>query len=371
MEKKIIATVPEQVAIDFVESHKKKPSISFSMIPKSIGQNVKFWAKLVEINPEYIARVPEAILEKEDFSKIVDHNIFYNYLPKKYLTVEDYKGHKENPNAISVLRSPVKINKHENFTWYALNSDWYSASEIDAQTVFMHLGEFEPASGIFPELWSQKLADLILNSSKALIFFDAIPKDYVNEEWTELMQIFAEKRYPLFGYERTNKKPESLAKYWRNFPNEQQLKLALKLESIIDRCSNPFNYTRTFWNIDEKDMDPTPYFKELWLVLKPIIENSPELIEKFFKLYGGDFTRQIPEDLFKLEWIREEVEEFVCDYCTALEAIQNAECEIERLEAQDSANQIYYEIRVLILEYRDLSEEQIKELIDSMVEECD
>ena len=377
MDKMIIATVPEQVAIDFVESEKKEHSMSFSMIPKSIGENVKFWAKLVEINPDYISWVPEAILEKEDFAKLVDHEVFYRYLPKKYLTVEDYKIYKENPEqAISVRRSPVKINEHEEFIWYALSrsSFWYSASKIDAKTVFNHLDEDDPASGIFPELWAQDLADLIWNSSKAIIFFDAIPKKYVRAEWDELMQLLLKKRYPLFGYEYTSAKPELLAEYWRNFPNEHQVRKALKLEALVKRCSNPFGYTVTFWfGESEKGIDPTPYYKELWLVLKPIIENIPELIEEFFELYQENFSRQLPDELFNIEWTRKEdiLDLLAHEYRSALKAMQNADCEIERLEAEDLANQSYKEMRDEILSYHDMSEEKIKKLIDSIVEEKD
>lgn len=377
MEKMIIATVPEQVAIDFVESYKKKHSMEFRMIPKSIGEDVRFWAKLVEIDLYYISCVPETILEKEDFAKLVDHEVFYRYLPKKYLTVEDYKNHKENPeHAMNVLRGPVEINKHDDFIWYALSrsSSWYPASKIDAQIVFDHLDEDDPASEIFPELWAQDLADLIWNSSKAIVFFDAIPKKYVRAEWDMLMQLFLKKRYPLFGYEYTSAKPELLAEYWRNFPNEHQVRKALKLEDLVKRCRNPFGYTETFWfGESEKGIDSTPYYKELWLVLKPIIENIPELIEEFFELYQENFSRQLPDELFKVEWIKEDDiwDILVDDYCSALRAVQNAEYEVERLEAEDLANQRYKEIRDEILSFRDMSDEKVKELIDLIVEEYD
>ena len=303
MRKFVIATNPELAAIDFAEeiNSTENPKAKLSMIPKSIVQSEKFWIKLVKIKPEFIARVPEEIIESESFSRAVDHQLFYRYLPKRFLTDEDHYTHKKNPSkAILVDGYPEQIGYHEEYTWYSFKGlpYWYASSQVNYRDVFDHIDELNPVSKICSEFWSQKLADLIWNSPMAIEAFDDIPKEFVRAEWCRLIQIFREKRYPIFGYRDTRDYPELLAEYWQSFKDETQMLMAFKVEKMVERCCNVYRNTRALpQNRKSSNYDFSKDYRKLWEVIRPMVNKNPNLIKKFINLYDVNLSQCIPDEL--------------------------------------------------------------------------
>ncbi len=370
MKKIIISNLPEQAAKEFAEE-RKSAKIDFSIIPRSIGSNEKFWAKLCEIDSEYIARVPEKILNSEAFAKLIDHQRFYRFIPKKFLTEDDYYAHKENPGlAVCAYGGKAEISNHDDFVWYKFrnSSSWCTTHEMTARTIINHIDELEKAKDILPELWSQELADLLWDSSLAIVSFDDIPNEFVRDEWAKIMTLLKDKRYPVFGLGSTYTHPDLLAEYWTNFRDESQMATAIELEKLVSRCSNPYGYARTYsFNASSEEVDSSECFKNLWQAIKPVVENNPNLIEEFFNMYEGDFSRVLPDDLFKIDWVKKSSRfMYYCeDYYSALDDLECAESEVEKLEAQEDVDIQLSSLKKLILSYHEMSEEQVNSLIAS------
>ena len=201
MKKIQFSSDPKKAAEQFAKmcdsSSSSRPK--FYLIPKTIGSDAEFWLKLVEINSTFIANVPKAIKETEEFSQHINHRKFYRYIPTKFLTMDDYQEHKKDPKSeisISGLHEIAEINEHESYSWVTLGisgDDWYAEDTLTPEKIKASIGELAPARDILPELWSQKLADLIWNSSLAMVSFDAIPKQYVRKEWENLIEIYKNK----------------------------------------------------------------------------------------------------------------------------------------------------------------------------------
>ena len=110
--------------------------------------------------------------------------------------VDEYQAHKDNPKSeisISGYHEVAEINEHESYSWVTLGisgDDWYAEDTLTPEEIKASIGELAPARDILPELWSQKLADLIWNSSLAMASYDAIPKQYVRKEWENLIEIY-------------------------------------------------------------------------------------------------------------------------------------------------------------------------------------
>lgn len=364
MKRLTIANDPEQAAIEFAEQYEKvKPKLEFSMIPKSIGSSEKFWAKLVELKPEFISRVPEVIRGSESFAKLIDHQKFYNYIPKRFLTAQDFEEHKKSSNkTVSAYGSPVEISTHDNFFWVtygAGNYPWLAVSKLTPEELFGKISEINPAKGILPELWSQKLADLIWESPMALVSYNAIPEEFVRKEWDELVNLFNEKRFPIYRFRNTMEDVEKLSEYWSQFKTEAEIKQAIKIEKLIERCNNPYGYSV---NIDMRYVPDLYYaenpYEELWKTVEPIIGDNQELIEEFFNMYDKKIARFIPKEKFNYDWIKRG-RLFGCylrNYEEAVEALELAESEIEVLEAKDDIEKALCFMKETAMDYREMTD---------------
>ena len=358
----------EQFATMCDSSSSSRPK--FYIIPKTIGSDAEFWVRLVEINSTFIANVPNAIKENEEFSQHIDHLKFYRYIPKKFLTVDEYQAHKDNPKSeisISGYHEIAEINEHESYSWVTLGisgDDWYAEDTLTPEKIKASIGELAPARDILPELWSQKLADLIWNSSLAMVSFDAIPKQYVRKEWENLIEIYKNKRYPLFKDSDTGLHPEKLAEYWGQFKTVDQIKEAIKLEEKIVECRNPYGYTIIIGFGQRKEMeieDPTEFYKKMWEVVKPSIENSTELMDSFFKMYGCNFSRVIPNEDFCDKWILEDYYNRSCAelYALGKSESERAVSEVEKFEAKKCRVEALTDFKERIESFRDMTEEEM------------
>ena len=368
----------------------------FYLIPKTIGSNAEFWLELVEINSTFIANVPKAIKETEEFSQHINHRKFYRYIPTKFLTMDDYQEHKKDPKSeisISGYHEIAEINEHESYSWVTLGisgDDWYAEDTLTPEKIKASIGELAPARDILPELWSQKLADLIWNSSLAMVSFDAIPKQYVREEWENLIEIYKNKRYPLFEDSHTSIHPEKLAEYWGQFKTVDQIKEAIKLEEKIVECRNPYGYTTIIGFGQRKKMEienPTEFYEKMWEVVKPYIENSTELMDSFFKMYGCNFSKVIPDEDFCDKWI---LEDLISNSCAELYDIgksesETANSEVEKIEAKEckvealtnlkkriecfrdvTEEETVHFVKEIFMRYRDVTEEEMTDITDIM-----
>ena len=378
MRKITIPKIPEQAAIYFAEENKsmRASRVSFAVIPKAIGSSMNFWLKLVELEPKYIARVPLKIIECEEFAKMVDHVLFYEYLPKKYLNAEDYLAHRINPEA-SIKRKLGFLNRaeicsHNEYTWYMFDGypTWISASNMTPNEIIGHLGKLNLASELFPELWSQELADKIMNSKFAIISYEDIPKEFIRPEWTEIMKLYKEVRFPTFGLECTKLHPEKLSEYWSKFKTKAQMKMAIALEELIKRCCIPSNYRMNVQlsPVLEK-ADCRAYYKKMYSAVKGTIEKDPSFMESFFKMYGADFSMVVPEGRFKLEWIAKSqvFRNYLDDYRMALNELSEAETEVERLEAQETVDFEFNSLKKLVKSYRKMRDEDLNSFINAQI----
>ena len=371
MKRFTIAKNPEQAATEFVAQYEEvRPQLEFSMIPKSIGSDEKFWAKIVELKPEFISRVPDVIRNSEAFAKLIDHQLFYNYIPKKFLTAEDFEIHKNSSKRSACgYGSPAQISEHNCFDWVTYdhgNYPWYDVSTVTAESIFSKISEINPAKNILPELWSQKLADLIWDSPLALVSYNAIPEEFVRKEWDELTDFFSTKRYPIFKYGTTLDHPENLVEYWGQFKTEEDMKMAFQVEELIERCSNPYGYAvninpRYLPNFEE-DVE---HYEALWKTIEPMTEKNPEFVEEFFKIYDRKLSPFIPIEKFNFDWIKDSnlFKFYLTSYKEAVEGIDLAESEVEKLEAQDDMNKAIKGLKEAVLKYCNITDAEAEAFI--------
>ena len=359
----------EKAAQQFSEAQ----GINFNMVPNCIGANTKFWIKLVELNPENISRVPDNILELEEFAKNVDHQLFYRYLPKKYLTAEDYHSYMANPKkAIASGRHPVKISRSNEYSWYCTNdtNDWVEESSLTNDRLLSLIQAHRGADQINRELWTQEFADYLWESPKAIVAFDDIPEEYVRDEWKKLMDVFVQKRYPVFGLQRSSESYEKLPQYWGSFTNTQDMLLALDCEDLAERCENPFGYTiHIDLNAIMKPKDFSKTSEELWNAIKDVAADNPEILRRMFELYGMILTKCMPKELFNLEWLLKSssFEFYLDDYKIALSELNSATCEVEKLEAEKLVDDNIKSIHRLIKRFVSLDDSEIDVLISTLV----
>lgn len=373
MKKIIFANEPEQAAIDFVkENEAVRPNdVDMTIIPCSLSNSEKFWAELVKVNPEFIGRVPNTILEGEAFASLVNHNLFYLYLPKKYLTKEDYEFHKENVDYAIRNQSYVQravVTRHDEHIWYKFDnsSHWLAASEMTARFIFNQFDELTKASELMPELWTQELADMLWNSSLAIVSFNAIPHEFVRPEWDAIVEIFCEKRYHLFGRGSTWAHPEHLAEYWSNFKTKDELEMAFQVEEFVGRCANAYGYAVNV-RIADDECDYSNEFKDLYLTVKSMVEHDSELMESFIKLYGLNFLKHVPVEVMDINWI------IMCDqfkYCKreylgSLKELELSESEVEQLEAQEFVDSCWDMLKKVVNSCKPMSDEEVMKLVDT------
>ncbi len=359
----------EQAAKDFASAPK---GISFTMIPHDIGANTKFWVKLVELDPNYIEKVPKEVLDSESFADSVDHRVFYSYLPKKYLTVEDYNAVKAMPEmAISTIRNPAKLNQHNEYLWYCTDDyHWKMASQMNKYTLLNLIEEGRGAERINSELWSQEFADYLWKSAKAMVSFDAIPKQFVREEWMVLMSFYREKRYPVFGNGSTFSKAEKIPEYWGSFKTEEEISLALDCEDLYFRCDNPYGYTCEF-RLDSsmRRNDYAEIFSNLWEAVSGVVANNKKLLKRMYELYGSRFAKAMPRELFDMEWLinSEEFEWLVDSYKCRFKNYMEAEYEVEKLEAKERMDEWLEMLKEHILSNVSMSDEELEKFISSFL----
>ena len=374
MKKIIIAKDPEQAAIKFAKDMEEmKPTPNFSMIPRSIGSSVEFWVKIVELNPNFIAQVPEEILECEEFCKSIDHQLFYKYIPPKYLTVEDYNIHNTHPErAISVFRRPAEISDHESFVLAAFegfHKYWYRVEEYTPETLLMGIDEINSASDILPELWSQELADLIWNAPVAFVSYNGIPENFRRAEWVKMVDFINSKRYSFFRLGRSSELPGKLAEYWGQFDTVEKLNYAIEVEKKINSCQNPYGYTEYRFKVNI----PEGSYENFWNAISSVVGDSKELLQAFFELYGSNFSRVIPIELVNLEWIRQELALKSCyrHYRMFISKVESAESEVEKLTAKDKAEEYLTRLKKLVLKYHFFSEEELEVFLKDFMEMID
>lgn len=379
MRKITIANDPEQAAVEFAAQYGKvRQKLEFTMLPKSIGETEKFWAKLVELEPRFISRVPDVIRRSEAFANLVDHQMFFNYISREFLTAEDFEERKKSSkHSFFAAGSPAEISEHNSFVWVTYengNYPWYDASKMTAEELFKNINELNPATVILPELWSQKLADLIWDSPLALVSYNAIPEEFVRNEWDELVHFFNTKRYPIYKFGSTFDKPEKLVEYWSQFKTEEELKQAFQVEALIERCSNPYGYAvtidpRCLPNFDED----VPHYEALWKTIEPLVENKKELIEAFFKMYDRKLARFIPVEKFDFEWLKNSnmFKFYLRDYKDAVEELELAETEVDKLEAKEEIEKAVKMLTDTVLKYRNISEAEAEAFIAPYIQKTE
>lgn len=359
----------EEAAKDFASAK----TISFNMIPHDLRANAKFWVKLVELDPNYIAKVPQEVLDSESFAGNVSHKLFYRYLPKKYLTVEDFNTFRDMPEkAISVTRNPVELSKINEYVWYLTNEpdEWMMASIMDKRMLLYLIQEGRGAERINSELWSQEFADYLWESRKAMVSFDFIPKQFVRDEWMTLMTMYKEKRYPVFGNGGSILKAEKIPEYWGSFKTEEEMKRALDCEDLILRCDNPWGYAVRFeFNPALQRTDYPEIFSNLWNAISAVAANNEEILKRMYELYGSHFSKAMPRELFNIEWLIEsdELELYVDSYKHGLWLLKSAECEVEKLEAEDRLKERLDTLKKAILRQIPMSDEELEKFISSIV----
>ena len=349
--------------------------IHFDMVPECIGANPRFWIELVKLNPEYIARVPQKVLEQPEFAENVDHQTFYRYIPKEYLTVKDYNTFKEMPEkSISVNRNPVKLSHDNEFSWYCTDDldRWIGESSLNKYRLLDLIEEGRGADRINKELWSQDFADYLWESRKAIVAFDNIPEEFVRDEWRKLMTFFKERRYPILGYVRGFEKVEQLPEYWASFKTAEDMILALECEEFVERCQNPWGYTEVFeFNSARREKIKTypQIFANLWKAVEEVARDNPEILKKMVSCYGSWFAKCMPKELFNLEWLidLELVELYASSYTHALSRLNLAKSEVERMEAEDRLKEVLEDFKKEILIYVSLNDEELNQFIERFV----
>lgn len=369
MRKFVFSIDKEEAAEQFVQAK----GINFGMVPNCIGANATFWVRLVELDPNYIARVPQDVLELGYFAENVSHEIFYRYLPKRYLTAEDYASFKANPEkAISVNRNPAQVSRTNDYTWYCIDevrNTWRRESSLNKETLLYLIQEGKHVD-INPELWSQEFADYVWKSPKAMVAFSYIPDEYVREEWRQLMDLFEKKRRPVFGYARSMEKCEEIPKYWGSYKTEREMLMALECEQLVNRTQNPYGYAVTLeFNSEMADMDFSKIFTDLWTAIRDVAEGNREVVRRMYELYGMWFSKCMPKELFDLKWlINSDTFEFYSNrYKKALFARNSAKCKVEELEAEDRIQKRLESLKELIRRYVNLDEKEIDDLIATIV----
>lgn len=367
----------EEAAKDFANT----PGVHLNMIPRDLGANVKFWAKLVELSPELIGRVPQKVIETKEFADSIDHIRFFNFIPteyltgeerSEYLTDEDGSKYKKIPEkAIWVLKNPVQVNTMNEYSWYCVNdeNDWRSASSLDTYMLFALIEEHRRADQINPELWTQELADYLMTTGKALVSFDDIPEQFVRDEWREIMTLYKNKRYPIFGDYKSISEPERIPEYWGSFKTEKEIMLALDLEELINRCQNPWGYAVSVgFDFSDDHTDYSKIFADLWDAISETVSNNETILKRMMKLYAM-FSRCIPKELFKPEWL-EEHEEFQAYKRSCRNAnllVKCAKNEVKRLERVERLKEERESFKAFILEYLSMTDEEVERFISEII----
>lgn len=358
----------EEAAKDFANT----PGVHLKMIPRDLGANVKFWAKLVELNPELIGRVPQKVIETKEFADSIDHIRFFNFVPTEYLTDEDISKYKEKPEkAIWVLKNPVQVNTMNEYSWYCIDdgNNWRSASSLDTYMLYALIEEHRRADQINPELWTQKFADYLMTSEKALVSFDDIPEQFVRDEWIEIMTLYRNKRYPIFGEYKSISKPERIPEYWGSFKTEQEIMLALDLEELINRCQNPWGYAVSVgFDFSDDHTDYSKIFADLWDAIGETVSNNETILKRMMKLYAM-FSRCIPKELFKPEWLEEheDFQYYKHSYRNAKLWVKCAKNEVERLERVERLKEEKESFKAFILEYLPMTDEEVEKFISEII----
>ena len=373
MRKLTINANPEAAADQFIEllEEPENTKIDFSVIPAKIGTSPEFWAKLVQAKPELIARVPSEISENKKFCELIDHALFFRYIPDRYLTIEDLDQHEANPKAaIYACGSPVKINSHDHFVWYQFNGSEYWFHNPDAITVFNRMSYYL-ANGeeLCPELWTQELADLIWQYGYFFRCYEAIPRAFVKDEWVKLMNLYTEKRLPILG-NRSMPKEEKLPEYWSSLKDAEEMDTALQLEEALGKCVNPEGYAvQISFGSNPELIDNSQYYEQMWRVIEPVISDSPELVKKFFDFFDLNISKYISDEMFNLDWIKESelVDNEMKIYQLYKRRLTKADSPVAVEKAKRMMNQCMESMKESILLYRNISEAEAEELLTAFL----
>lgn len=255
---------------------------------------------------------------------------FYTCIPAEFKTKQDYMEFKTaGKNIVNYLRKPISLTD-SGYVWYQVDKEFYRLEDISTNVVLKDINfyHFELLAYYPSEVWTQKLADEIWNSKVCYECFEYIPKEYVKQEWIQIMEL-CEKRVEYFGLDdgipTTN--IDKLSEYWGSF--ETEIKKAIKVKEKVK--AHHAGDTIPLHKVDMLRKNREKIDANFQLIWDSLKVKNQQIVNNLYEIYSLAFASKVSDEFFDNHWIIDKTDYYLLDYKEAFEKMLTSKNPIEKL----------------------------------------